>query len=96
LIDTDNEPSSSPPFKQQQQESGSIELLKKTQKKFSCFSDSEKGSPLRVPSDEQKPVFALTTMTKEKSPTVSIKRDSQNSTPSLQQKTSKKSTTYDR
>jgi hypothetical protein len=30
LIDTDNETSSSPPFKQQQQESGSIELLKKT------------------------------------------------------------------
>jgi hypothetical protein len=54
----------------------------------------KKGSALGVSSDEQKEVFALTTSGK--LPTVSKKRDSENSSPSRRQKISKKSTTYDK
>ena len=55
-----------------------------------------KGSALGVSGDERKEVFALTTTTTGKLPTVSKKRDSQSSVPPRRQKTAKKSTTYDR
>jgi len=54
-----------------------------------------KGSALGVSSNEQKEVFSLTSTTG-KSPTVSKKRDSQNSISSRRQKTAKNSTTYNK